>query len=306
MSMPYSRQDPSFTLSDDERMYMSHHSPMHRPHDAFPAPKGPDPLSANWNYDSAIDLFSLNTMMPENFALDVPNEPIMGVDPKDFPADFFAPPPDISGFTISNHSGEDAGSITSDLESDDQSWSPTYAAAPAEMLPASGRQSTRRKTTPPVKRETTWSSSPELVPQEYNAHTSPQPAPTSPQTSRKMTRTMSADSNASTGQTTTPTTSSGRNAAKRAAHNIIEKRYRTNMNAKFVALEKAMCGGVQKSSKSGSASLKKSEILTNAIAYMQELQEENKALQKELAMMKQNMIPSGMWRHPKGAEPYRA
>lgn len=110
--MAYTRTDPSFTLSDDERMYMSHHSPMHRPYDTFAAPKGPDPLSANWNYDSAIDLFSLNTMMPENFALDVPNEP-MGVDPKDFPADFFAPPPDISGFTISNHSGEDAGSITS-------------------------------------------------------------------------------------------------------------------------------------------------------------------------------------------------
>ncbi|KAB8073054.1 hypothetical protein BDV29DRAFT_176199 [Aspergillus leporis] len=303
MSMSYSRQDPSFTLSDDERMYMSHHSPMHRPHDTFPAPKGPDPLTANWNYDSAIDLFSLNTMMPENFALDVPNEPMMGVDPKDFPADFFAPPPDISGFTISNHSGEDAGSITSDLESDDQSWSPTYA-APADMLAASGRLSTRRKVTPTVKRETTWSSSPELAPQEYPAHTSPQPAPASPPTNRKMTRTMSADSNASTGQTTT-TATNGRNAAKRAAHNIIEKRYRTNMNAKFVALEKAMCGGVQKSSKSGSTSLKKSEILTNAIAYMQELQEENKALRKELAMVKQNMIPSGMWRHTKGAEAYR-
>ncbi|KAE8143766.1 hypothetical protein BDV38DRAFT_2836 [Aspergillus pseudotamarii] len=305
--MAYTRTDPSFTLSDDERMYMSHHSPMHRPYDTFPAPKGPDPLSANWNYDSAIDLFSLNTMMPENFALDVPNEP-MGVDPKDFPADFFAPPPDISGFTISNHSGEDAGSITSDLESDDQSWSPTYA-APAEMLPAPGRQSTRRKTTPVVKRETTWSSSPELAPQEYPTRTSPQATPTSPPVNRKMTRTTSVDSNASnasTGQTTTATTTSGRNAAKRAAHNIIEKRYRTNMNAKFVALEKAMCGGVQKSSKGGSASLKKSEILTNAIAYMQELQEENKALQKELAMFKQNMVPSGMWRHTKGAETFRA
>ena len=121
-----------------------------------------------------------------------------------------------------------------------------------------------------------------------------------------MTRTTSVDSNASTGQTTTATTTSGRNAAKRAAHNIIEKRYRTNMNAKFVALEKAMCGGVQKSNKSGSASLKKSEILTNAIAYMQELQEENKALQKELALFKQNMVPSGMWRHTKGAETFRA
>ena len=180
------------------------------------------------------------------------------------------------------------------------------------MLPAPGRQSTRRKTNPVVKRETTWSSSPELAPQEYSTHTSPQTTTTSPPVNRKMTRTTSVDSNASnasnasTGQTTTATTTSGRNAAKRAAHNIIEKRYRTNMNAKFVALEKAMCGGVQKSSKSGSASLKKSEILTNAIAYMQELQEENKVLQKELAMFKQNMVPSGMWRHTKGAETFRA
>lgn len=103
-----------------------------------------------------------------------------------------------------------------------------------------------------------------------------------------MTRSLSGDSQSSTG----PATTTGRNAAKRAAHNIIEKRYRTNMNAKFVALEKAMCGGVQKPTKGGSASLKKSEILTNAIAYMHELQEENKAIQKELAMYKQGLIPN--------------
>lgn len=90
-----------------------------------------------------------------------------------------------------------------------------------------------------------------------------------------------------------------RNATKRAAHNVIEKRYRTNMNAKFVALEKAMSGGngVQKSSRGGgSASLKKSEILTNAITYMHGLQEENRYLQKELAILKQNLVPGGIWR----------
>jgi hypothetical protein len=71
------------------------------------------------------------------------------------------------------------------------------------------------------------------------------------------------------------------------------------MNAKFVALEKAMKGddGVQKSSKrGGSASLKKSEILSNAIAYMHGLQEENRYLQKELAIAKQSLVPSGIWR----------
>lgn len=80
------------------------------------------------------------------------------------------------------------------------------------------------------------------------------------------------------------------------------------MNAKFVALEKAMSGsGVQKPTKGGSgpASLKKSEILTNAIAYMQELQDENAALQKELTLLKQNLLPGGLWRHSKENEKFR-
>lgn len=81
------------------------------------------------------------------------------------------------------------------------------------------------------------------------------------------------------------------------------------MNAKFVSLEKAMNGGngVQKSSRSGgSASLKKSEILSNAIAYMHGLQEENRYLQKELAIAKQNLVPAGIWRGaPKRETSYR-
>ncbi|RAK96061.1 uncharacterized protein BO80DRAFT_429430 [Aspergillus ibericus CBS 121593] len=247
-------------------------------------------------------------MIPETFPLEMSNE-MMNLDPKDFPTDFFAPPPDISGFTISNHSGEDAascGSLSSDLESDDQSWSPTRI-SPLETIhmdlpkPASrsAKPSTRRKTVQP-KREpaTRWSSSPEITPQDFPAASvSPPPAPASPVNNRKTTRSLSGDSNASTGSAQNAT---GRNAAKRAAHNIIEKRYRTNMNAKFVALEKAMCGGVQKPTKGGSASLKKSEILTNAITFMQELQDENKALQKELAILKQTMVSNGMWRHSKG------
>ncbi|PYH97144.1 hypothetical protein BO71DRAFT_417253 [Aspergillus ellipticus CBS 707.79] len=310
--MAYPRSE-TFTLADDERMYMNHPSPLTRPNESFT--KGPDPLSANWNYDSAIDLFSLNTMMPETFPLEMSNE-MMTLDPKDFPSDFFAPPPDISGFTISNHSGEDAascGSLSSDLESDDQSWSPTCRVSPLEPVhmdlpkPSSRsvKTSSRRKTaSQQPKAAPRWSSSPEITPQDYPAASvSPPPAPASPvMNTRKTTRSMSGDSNASTGPAQATT---GRNAAKRAAHNIIEKRYRTNMNAKFVALEKAMCGGVQKPTKGGSASLKKSEILTNAIAFMQELQEENKALQKELVMAKQGMIPNGMWRH-KGSEAFHA
>lgn len=85
------------------------------------------------------------------------------------------------------------------------------------------------------------------------------------------------------------------------------------MNAKFVALEKSMDGGsangVHKSSSSksggggggGSASLKKSEILSNAITYMHELKEENRYLQKELAV-RQNLVSGGIWRRPAKCE----
>ncbi|KAF7179170.1 hypothetical protein CNMCM7691_008101 [Aspergillus felis] len=297
--MAYNRPDAStaFTFDNDDRFVNQQ-------------PKGPDPLSANWSYDSAIDLFSLNTMLPETFPLDIPND--MLLDPKDFPVDLFAPPADISGFAIS-HSGED--SLSSDLESDDQPWSPACRVSSLDMAttdapavsPRTIEKPTTRRRTATQKREqaTRWSSSPEMTPQEYpvtsQATASPAPAPVSPptaSTSRKNTRSLSSGSQ----------TATGRNAAKRAAHNIIEKRYRTNMNAKFVALEKAMSGsGVQKPTKggSGSASLKKSEILTNAIAYMQELQDENAALQKELALLKQNLLPGGLWRHNKESEKFR-
>lgn len=75
------------------------------------------------------------------------------------------------------------------------------------------------------------------------------------------------------------------------------------MNAKFVALEKSIAPtstGVHKPAKGGhAASLKKSEILSNAIAYIQELQQENKALRKEMMVLKQNLLPGGIWRHSK-------
>jgi hypothetical protein len=97
--------------------------------------------------------------------------------------------------------------------------------------------------------------------------------------------------------TSTPAAKPGK-AAKRAAHNVIEKRYRTNMNAKFVALEKATCGEVQKTTKSDSGSLKKSEILANAVSHVYMLQEENKTLQKELSFYKQSCGARG-WRQPR-------
>ncbi|KAL3474308.1 hypothetical protein BJX99DRAFT_182752 [Aspergillus californicus] len=237
----------------------------------------PDPLSANWSYDSAIDLFSLNTMIPESFPMDIPTDMLW--DPKDLPADFFNAPTDINGFTVSNDD-----SLSSDQESDDQAYSPTnfIASTPSASaldIPSpialtvhpsqTQHQVQKRKASAaPSTPSTRYSSSPEIQPQQ-------------PMTTARKTRNGSDDS------------PRGRNAAKRAAHNIIEKRYRTNMNAKFVALEKAMSGSTKVSkhtssvsstaTSKSSASLKKSEILSNAIAYMQELQETNERLRKELS-----------------------
>lgn len=78
------------------------------------------------------------------------------------------------------------------------------------------------------------------------------------------------------------------------------------MNAKFLSLEKAISpSGVHKQSTSssragaGAGSLKKSEILTNALTYIDNVQQENQALHKELALLKQNLLPGGIWRHSK-------
>lgn len=183
--------------------------------------------------------------------------------------------------------------IADNMLSKVQTWAPSTQTQEARrrMAASAAAQS--------VPKHHRWSSSPDLMPQmaAVAAQANANPAATSvpaPETGRKVSRTPSDASP----QNTSP---NSRNAAKRAAHNIIEKRYRTNMNAKFVALEKAMSNnGVAKTSKGGSASLKKSEILTNAIAYIQELQEENRAAQKELALLKQNLLPGGIWRHTAG------
>jgi hypothetical protein len=117
--------------------------------------------------------------------------------------------------------------------------------------------------------------------------------------------------------TSTPVEDSELNAMKKkkAAHNAIEKRYRTNMNAKFVALGSAIPSfrtrplansasvkGVRKSVRDGSQPQNKSEILTNALSYIQELQEENRLLQNELNVLKDNLLPGTVWRQCHGAE----
>lgn len=77
------------------------------------------------------------------------------------------------------------------------------------------------------------------------------------------------------------------------------------MNAKFVALEKAVLqrpaaqGGKTVSGDGDSVALKKSEILSNAIACIHDLRDENAALRKQLEIMRQNLLPGGLWRYGK-------
>ncbi|KAL5340951.1 hypothetical protein BJX70DRAFT_396331 [Aspergillus crustosus] len=262
----------------------------------------PDPLSANWSYDSAIDLFSLNTTVPESFSMDIPNDMLW--DPKDLPEDFFASPTDISGFAVSHDD-----SLSSDQESD-ESFSPSnfISSTPPSSsfdLPSpialSAQPSQLQLNPEPQNTNTNGNNKRKSISTAPRYSSSPDPLPQpAPQSTTTSTPTRKRNANSNIEDTTSPR---GRNAAKRAAHNIIEKRYRTNMNAKFVALEKAMAvkpHGVSKSSNIGngsesagsgigkgssSASLKKSEILSNAITYMQELQEVNERLRKEIAGM---------------------
>ncbi|RJE20176.1 hypothetical protein PHISCL_07493 [Aspergillus sclerotialis] len=279
-----------------------------QPIESFPVTKGPDPLSGNWNYDSAIDLFSMDNMMPDTFSMDLPSDPI-SLDPSYFPVDPFGSP-DVSGFAISN-SGEDAVSCQSpsELDSDDQLWSPTCPTIspvdPTVDMSASDVRSravemetSRRQSMQSMQSKrssiSTVSSSPDIVPQDDQTEVK-QTQPASSTSNQKSSRTRSKESTASQ-----PPNS--RNAAKRAAHNVIEKRYRTNMNAKFVALEKAMSGGIQKPTKGESGSLKKSEILANAISYMQKLQDENKSLQKEVSFLKQSVAARGGWRNQRRSD----
>ncbi|KAJ6091493.1 hypothetical protein N7467_003462 [Penicillium canescens] len=292
--MACNRSNEIPNLSMDEGTYLSQQlnlSPQSRPVDFFK----PDPLAANWTYDSAIDLFALNSNDMESVPFDFADS-LNDLDSKDLFVDPFAGSPEISGFSMPMP--EDNASLSSELDSDDQTW-PSNAARPSMDSTAFETQSPNQTCDPtyqsqPQKSRTSsrWSSSPNI---KEEAETS-QPSKPTPTSSRK-TRSFSRDSNRSSGSQDPQM----RNAAKRAAHNIIEKRYRTNMNAKFVSLEQAISpAGVQKHTpKAGAGSLKKSEILSNALSYIDSIQQENQALHKELAMLKQNMLPSGMWRHPK-------
>ncbi|KAJ5130063.1 uncharacterized protein N7515_006102 [Penicillium bovifimosum] len=258
-------------LSMDQGTYLSQQlSPQSRPADFFDRA---DPLAANWSYNNAIDMFALDPADMEPVSFDFPDS-LTDVEPKSMFSDPFATS-GVSGFTMPICEEETPVSSEFDIDK------PTFG---LHFSPQAQSQTQTQSSS------TEWSSTPYMKDEETLAS---QPSKINP-TSRK-TRSFSRDSNHSSTSSQDPQT---RNAAKRAAHNVIEKRYRTNMNAKFVSLEQAISpSGVRKPSKLGTGSLKKSEILTNALAYIDSIQQENQALHRELALLKQNMMSSGMW-HP--------
>jgi hypothetical protein len=276
----------------DEGSYLSQQlSPQSRPTEFFN--RASDPLAANWSYDSAIDLFSLNPTEMEPVSFDFADS-LTNLESKDLFADPFVGSSGISGFSMPMP--EDAASLSSELDSDDQSWP---SAAARQSIDSNAFEVTNEasdftsQTQPEIKTRSSkrWSSSPEMKQEDF-----PTPQPSKYTSTSRKTRSFSRDSNRSSGSQDPQM----RNAAKRAAHNIIEKRYRTNMNAKFVSLEQAISpSGIQKHTKVGAGSLKKSEILTNALSYIDGIQQENQALHKELAMLKQSMAAGAIWRPTK-------
>ncbi|KAJ5795794.1 transcriptional regulator family: Helix-loop-helix [Penicillium psychrosexuale] len=289
--MACNRSNEIPNLCIDQGTYLSQHlSPQSRPADFF---ERPDPLAANWSYDNAIDLFSINPTDMEPVSFDFADS-LTNIESKDLFNDPFASS-GISGFSMP----EDAASLSSEFESDDQTW-PSAARQSIDSNAFETELTSNYTSSQPQTQSKTrsspasWSSSPEMKQEEIST---PLPSKPTTSTSRK-TRSFSRDSNRSSTGGQDPQM---RNAAKRAAHNIIEKRYRTNMNAKFVSLEQAISpSGVQKHTKVGAGSLKKSEILSNALTYIDSIQQENQALHKELAMLKQNLLPAGgIWRQSK-------
>lgn len=281
-------------LTMDEESYLSQQlSPQSRPADFFNGPS--DSVAPNWSYDGGMDMFAPNFIdmepVPLGFADNISNP-----QPKQLFVNPFTGPSGISGLCIPM--AEDAVSLSSvcrmlpsfltrltsndkEFDSDDQSW-----------LSATARPSIDFNTfETQTCEESNIAQTHSEIPTRYlkeRASTAEikQEVISTPQSSKsRKARSLSQDSNHSSA-------SNGpkmRNAAKRAAHNIIEKRYRTNMNAKFVSLEQAISTSpAQKRSKIGAGCLKKSEILSNALSYIEDIQQENQALHKELAVLKQN------------------
>ncbi|KAJ5364950.1 uncharacterized protein N7496_010663 [Penicillium cataractarum] len=289
-----------YKLSLDNESFLDQQvSPQSRLMELFPTTKASDPLPGDWSYDSAVDLFFLNLadMDPVSFNFgDMTAADSM---------DSSGIPAAIGGFSMPT--AEDTVSLSSDLDSGTRPsigmamTSPTSSAPSKPSTRASTNSLTNNTNTSPSAStsSTHWSSSPEIKPKEYIPTRTNKRHRTRSLFNESTTSTQSQAQRSTCTYVPAPKDSQGRDAAKRAAHNIIEKRYRTNMSAKYLALEKVISpAGVQKSSprraSTGAGSLKKSEILSSALTYIEGIQQENLAAQKELALLKQGLVSGGM------------
>ncbi|KAL4873267.1 hypothetical protein BDV12DRAFT_99627 [Aspergillus spectabilis] len=279
---------------------------LYYPMPSSPVPGCPDSTPNSWTLSGGNDLPSL-----DEFPLDMPNETVRER-ADEFPPESLLSPADVNGLGISCHPGAaeaSRGSTLSvckclsrgrkdmaglpwvthqrqDLESDDELWSPSYITG--LHIPGANARSEEdytylQQTSNPRDRSRRWPITPEV------AHTYDQPSDVLPP-NHATTATIPTELNTTTDTAQTPTPP-GQTTNKRAAHNVIEKRYRTNMNAKFDTLERIMGGRTErKRSTDNGGSLKKSEILSKAVAHIQGLQEENRALCEELGLLRQNLI----------------
>ncbi|KAJ6011361.1 hypothetical protein N7451_002773 [Penicillium sp. IBT 35674x] len=232
-----------------------------------------------WNYDSIIDFFSMTTT-DASVSFDTVDSLTNG-STDDLSVESFGTESAINGLTMP---AKDTVSMSSIFDSDSQSWSIRQSI----MTPSVSEKQSKSTTRSSISTQNSsrcWRSSPEIRPQEYIAlHEK--------STSSCEAHSLSQDPN----QSTTGKDPQMRIAAKRAAHNITEKRYRTKINTKFLSLEKAIppADNHKQSSRAGTQSLKKSEILTNALAYIESIQQENQALRTELASLKRDMLLNNM------------
>ncbi|KAL1971047.1 hypothetical protein VTN77DRAFT_2881 [Rasamsonia byssochlamydoides] len=279
------------------------------------------PSDADWIGKDAMDLLPWDIPFDEP-SFDLPND---FVEPLAYATSTSGSPEAFNGYTSSGQAPEDAlscSSLASDAESD--AWSPSLSKSERPSPTRSiGIKRPREETTDkdlarsnvsdrPVKKSPS-SDAPSTVKEDSSEKAVSSPASSSKEedaasrkASESTTTTSSKSTTSSKPQTDTEMTAVMKR--KKAAHNAIEKRYRTNMNAKFLALGNAIPksaaqaankGGTRKSSSSlnRDGQQNKSEILTNALAYIRELQEENRLLQNELTVLKENLLPgSVVWR----------
>ncbi|RHZ55035.1 hypothetical protein CDV55_105170 [Aspergillus turcosus] len=233
--------------------------------------------------NNTIDAFQLRSMLPETIPPDSTSN--MVLDPEDmFPDELPESPENVKFPNYISEFGEAVVSsgLPLSAKSKNDLWPPTCCAQQSDSTSSDTSNPTSDTTAPSTSTDSMShiADKPRIISQEHLSlitgvlSRSPSSTPTP-----KKSGTSAADSQ----------TTKGRKAAKRASHNIIEKRYRNNMNAKFTTLEKVItsCRNQQKVSNTRPCSMKKCEILTNAIKCIQNLEDRNAALTEDVAFLRE-------------------